>query len=77
MDEIDRAQRRSEQLVDDALAAHRRGMPQGESAKWCEMPGCGERIPEPRRRAILGVKLCVDCQEHLERVEASRSWTTR
>lgn len=25
---------------------------------------CGEDIPEGRRRAVPGVKFCVDCQDH-------------
>ncbi|MBI2313568.1 MAG: TraR/DksA C4-type zinc finger protein [Betaproteobacteria bacterium] len=72
MDEIDRAQRRAEEQLADALAEHRRLMPQGESAKWCEMTGCGERIPEERRAALPGVRFCVDCQAHLERLEKTR-----
>ncbi|KUF12227.1 DksA/TraR family C4-type zinc finger protein [Pseudoponticoccus marisrubri] len=36
----------------------RRG-PQGESLRDCAE--CGEEIPEKRRLAIPGVKLCVDC----------------
>ena len=37
----------------------RRG-PMGESLTHCAE--CEEPIPEPRRRAIPGVKLCIDCQ---------------
>lgn len=37
----------------------RRG-PEGESLTHCAE--CGEPIPEGRRRAIPGVKLCVECQ---------------
>ncbi|MCB1333981.1 MAG: DksA/TraR family C4-type zinc finger protein [Roseivivax sp.] len=37
----------------------RRG-PMGESLTHCAE--CDEPIPEPRRRAIPGVKLCIDCQ---------------
>jgi phage/conjugal plasmid C-4 type zinc finger TraR family protein len=37
------------------------------SAVWCEGPGCGERIPDERRRAVPGVKLCVECQGMAER----------
>ncbi len=38
----------------------RRG-PQGESAEFCVE--CDEPIPEARRIAIPGVKLCIDCQQ--------------
>ena len=34
-----------------------------ESATKCE---CGNPIPEGRRRAIPGVHLCVECQEHID-----------
>lgn len=37
------------------------------SAKWCEGAGCGERIPEARRKAVPGVQFCVECQEFEER----------
>jgi phage/conjugal plasmid C-4 type zinc finger TraR family protein len=33
------------------------------SAKWCVGRGCGERIPEARRKAMPGVQLCIGCQE--------------
>jgi phage/conjugal plasmid C-4 type zinc finger TraR family protein len=32
------------------------------SAKWCIAPGCGERIPDARRKAIPGVERCIGCQ---------------
>ena len=37
-----------------------RSGPKGESADDCVE--CGEPIPEARRRALPGVKLCIDCQ---------------
>jgi len=40
-----------------------------ESAKWCTDARCGERIPDERRRAIPGVKFCVECQERREQQE--------
>ncbi|MGC9420069.1 DksA/TraR family C4-type zinc finger protein [Rhodovulum marinum] len=47
--------------INDELArlkAQRR--PVGESLSHCAE--CDEPIPEARRRAIPGVKLCIDCQ---------------
>ncbi len=34
--------------------------PSGESLTECAE--CGEAIPEARRKALPGVKLCIDCQ---------------
>ena len=38
------------------------------SAADCEAPDCGEPIPEARRRALPGVRLCIECQERYERL---------
>lgn len=47
--------------VEDAVARARRDLPKGESLEECEE--CGEPIPEARRKAIAGVRLCVNCQQ--------------
>ncbi|MFZ5531480.1 MAG: TraR/DksA family transcriptional regulator [Pseudomonadota bacterium] len=70
MDQFDRAQELEQQKRDDALACHAQRSAEDaarESAKWCEAPHCGERIPEDRRNAIPGVRYCVECQGLLER----------
>ncbi len=46
--------------VNDALDRVRSRMPQGESLTHCE--GCGNGIPEARRKAVPGVRLCIGCQ---------------
>lgn len=51
--------------VADALSAVRRRIPTGESAEYCEE--CGEAIAAARRRAVPGVRLCVTCQEQVDR----------
>lgn len=33
----------------------------GDSLRYCEE--CGKPIPEARRQAVPGVRLCVECQE--------------
>jgi phage/conjugal plasmid C-4 type zinc finger TraR family protein len=49
--------------VEDAVKRARSRLPQGESLSECEE--CGAGIPEGRRQAIPGVRLCVACQaEH-------------
>lgn len=51
--------------LEDALAQVRARLPQGESALLCEE--CGEPIPERRRLAVAGVRLCVSCQEEQDK----------
>lgn len=46
--------------VADAVTAARARMPKGESETHCQE--CGDEIPERRRQAVPGVKLCVACQ---------------
>lgn len=51
--------------VDDAVQRARSQLVSGESAVYCEE--CDSAIPEPRRKAIPGVRLCVACQSALEK----------
>ena len=48
--------------TEEAVARARAAMPQftGESALECAE--CGEEIPQSRREALPGVKLCIECQ---------------
>ena len=66
-DMFDRASEVEEGFRADALRRQAQRSPRGESAKWCEGPACGERIPDERRAAIPGVRLCVDCQDLAEK----------
>jgi phage/conjugal plasmid C-4 type zinc finger TraR family protein len=50
--------------VDSAVELARSRLPAGESLERCEE--CEAAIPEERRRAIPGVRLCVKCQSELE-----------
>lgn len=54
--------------VEDAVQRARSRMAQGESLRHCEE--CGEDIPEARRKAVPGVRLCIACQS--ERDAADR-----
>lgn len=47
-------------LEDELKRMRSRAALEGESATHCAE--CEEAIPEARRRAIPGVKLCIDCQ---------------
>ena len=53
--------------IEDAAARARERLPRGESLEFCEE--CGEKIPEGRRLALPGVRLCVPCQSEMERAE--------
>ena len=50
-------------------------LPSGESLKHCEE--CGDEIPEARRQAIAGVRLCVVCQQALDEHRASQGGINR
>lgn len=50
--------------VDDAIQQARNRLPRGESLKHCEE--CDAEIPQARREAIPGVRLCVSCQEEID-----------
>lgn len=79
-DLVDQAQELEERLRGAALEAHARragGRPPAEdfeiaSAEFCESPRCGARIPEARRRAVPGVRLCIECQAREERRAIAR-----
>jgi len=47
--------------VEDAVNRVRSHIRDGESRRDCAE--CGETIPEARRHAVPGVRLCVKCQE--------------
>jgi phage/conjugal plasmid C-4 type zinc finger TraR family protein len=51
--------------VKDAVARARSNLASGPSLSHCAE--CGEQIPEGRRQAIPGVRLCVGCQEERDR----------
>lgn len=50
--------------VEDAIQQARSNLPKGESLTHCEE--CDKDIPEARRQAIPGVRLCVQCQEEID-----------
>ena len=51
--------------VEDAIKRARHELPRGESLEHCEE--CGKEIPAARRKAVPGVRLCVDCQSGKDR----------
>lgn len=50
--------------IKDALKSVRRRLPAGESLKNCAE--CGTEIPEARRQALPGVRLCIACQDEAD-----------
>ena len=61
--------------INDEVARARRNLPKGESLHFCEE--CGEPIPEARRRALPGVRLCVACQEEADKDQRAVSLYNR
>ena len=61
--------------VRDAVTGARARMPAGESLTHCEE--CDAKIPDARRKAVPGVRLCVDCQEAHDRDEKAFSGYNR
>ena len=61
--------------VEDAVELARSRLPKGESLTHCEE--CGNEIPQARREAIDGVRLCVGCQQEIDREQASQSGFNR
>ena len=61
--------------INDEVARARRNLPKGESLHFCEE--CGEPIPEARRKALPGVRLCVACQEEADKDQRAVSLRRR
>jgi phage/conjugal plasmid C-4 type zinc finger TraR family protein len=61
--------------VSDAVKRARNRLPAGDGLTNCE--GCGAEIPEARRAAVPGVRLCVVCQEAEDRELAQFSGYNR
>ena len=61
--------------VEDAVKRARSRLPVGESLLECEE--CGADIPEGRRAALPGVRLCVQCQSERDRHDAAHAGYNR
>ena len=53
-----------EASIDEAVSLARKQLGGGKSLEFCEE--CDESIPQARRTAIPGVRLCVQCQSEME-----------
>ena len=61
--------------IKDAIERARSQLPSGPGLERCEQ--CDSLIPEARRKAIPGVRLCVPCQEAHDAEEAGFSGYNR
>lgn len=61
--------------INDEIKRARKNVPCGVSLEYCEE--CGEEIPEARRQAIPGVRLCIRCQEDADREQKAVSLYNR
>lgn len=68
-------QEQIDSTVEDALARVRSRLPRGQSLSHCEE--CDAAIPEARRKAVPGVRLCVACQSEQDQQAGSFSTYNR
>ena len=61
--------------IEDAVNRARSRLCGGESLRQCEE--CDAAIPEARRKAVPGVRLCVNCQQERDQEEANFSGYNR
>jgi phage/conjugal plasmid C-4 type zinc finger TraR family protein len=55
--------------VQDAVSRAQSRLPKGPSLSHCAE--CGTEIPEARRQAVPGVRLCIRCQEAEDQEQAA------
>jgi phage/conjugal plasmid C-4 type zinc finger TraR family protein len=61
--------------VSEAIQRARSQLPSGPSLRRCEQ--CDASIPEARRKAVPGVRLCVSCQAALDQTRAATGGINR
>ncbi|HEX5354545.1 MAG TPA: DksA/TraR family C4-type zinc finger protein [Rhodanobacteraceae bacterium] len=71
----DAVQEQIDATVADAVARARSKQHRGPGLTHCEE--CGAPIPEARRKAVPGVRLCVSCQAERDREEVAFSGYNR
>lgn len=57
--------------VEDAVNHARSLLPRGKSLTHCEQ--CDVEIPEARQKAVVGVRLCINCQREQDRKQGKNS----
>jgi phage/conjugal plasmid C-4 type zinc finger TraR family protein len=71
----DAVQEQIDSSIEDAVQRARNQLPRGESLSHCEE--CDASIPDARRQAVPGVRLCVACQSEQDREQARFSGYNR
>ena len=61
--------------VEDAVQLARSRLPEGDSSLHCEE--CDALIPDARRKAVPGVRLCIKCQAELEKQHSPTNYFNR
>lgn len=61
--------------TEDEVKRARQRLPEGESLTHCEE--CGESIPQARREAVPGVRLCIECQTELDKAQSENGGFNR
>ena len=61
--------------IEDAVNRARDQLPRGESLRSCEE--CGKSIPDARREAVPGVRLCISCQAEIDKKTVAQSGYNR
>lgn len=64
LEEGEMGQRHAEHLNQNAIEAVRARIGSGPSAEECD--ACGATIPEARRLAVAGCRLCIECKSASE-----------
>ena len=68
-------QQQIDDSIEDAVKRARAQLPSGPSLTHCEE--CGEEIPEARRQAVPGVRLCLPCQDERDQSTAHTLYNRR
>lgn len=68
-------QQQIDDSIADAIKQAQAQLPSGPSLSHCEE--CADEIPEPRRQAMPGVRLCLPCQEERDRSQGAASLYNR
>lgn len=68
-------QEQIDDTISDAVERARSQLPAGDSLTHCEE--CDRAIPEARRKAVPGVRLCIACQSERDRLRQQDSGYNR